>query len=278
MHVLSCSFSSTTPEVFAYLDCVSVGDAEVAVYYPALDCGSSGYYVGLGITYTLLVFWVLGVPVAMLVLLLHLRKQQRLQEVPVMQRWGFLYGTYRPRYFWFEVLLLSRRIVLGQISAWLLDRADLRSALLAVSTTAFLLLHMAVRPYVQSHANFLETVSLVTLTILCNLTSGHSLVRDGAYSVSVQVIACVLVLLVAGALLLAALRSKLSAIRRCVQWASTWFGSGEVEARASESEPKAEELITLHSTNPPVADDDSMTAAAGWRQPLLSGPSHDDDD
>jgi len=218
-----CSFSSVTLEVFEYLQCVPAGDTRVVIFRPSMDCNVAAYKHRLPIAYLILVLWIVVFPLALLAFVIRLRTRKLLSTAPVLRRWGFLYATYRPRFFWYETFVLARRTCISAIAVLLLQDASSRTSALSVSLLAFLMLQVSLHPYAHRSSNIWETIALVALLLLTALTANHSILSDLSYSSTVQACASAIVILVGGTLFLQVLRRRLQqyqSIVTCEHWAS----------------------------------------------------------
>jgi len=212
------SFSAISTDVFLHLGCVPAGSTDVVLVYPALDCRSSAYQARQPIIYMLLVVWLILLPGGLLLFLLYLKRNGRLTDARTVHRWGFLYRTYLPQYYWLEFVLLVRRVVIVSLSVLLLQSATSRSTALVAAFVGFLLLQVWLRPYAHRAANIWETLALSALALISSLVTGHSVVEDGPYPQSTQALTGLLVGLLGGALLLAVLKNKLDKSSRLRQW------------------------------------------------------------
>jgi len=194
-------------DAFQYLQCVPAGSTKVVLSQPALDCHSDAYISGRRIMIASLLAWVFVLPLLVFWLVYRFQRRGLLQAKDVSQRWGFLYRTFRPRYYWFEVLLLGRRVVIVCLAVLLTAEPDVRTGSLVGALAGFLTLQVWLRPWVHSTANYWEMVSLVALLLECALATGHSIVHDGAYSPATQVLASLLVFCVSLSLFVAVLRN-----------------------------------------------------------------------
>ena len=174
-----------------------------------MNCDSDPYRHRLPLVYLILVLWVLMFPVALFAFLLRLKRSKRLREELTIRRWGFLYATYQPRFYWFEIFVLVRRAVISCAAVLLLRDATGRSSVLTIALVAFLVLHFTLHPYAHRSSNMWDAVALVSLLVLNALTAGHSILHDAEYSTVIQAFSSMIVIIIGGALLLQILRRRL---------------------------------------------------------------------
>jgi hypothetical protein len=251
---LSCffflsSFSAVTLAVFQHLQCGQVGPARVLLSDPAVDCGSPDYDSLLVLVYTLLVLWVIGLPLALLILLLYLRLKNKMQDVAVADRWGFLDTTYTSRFFWVEPLALVRRVMIVSLAVLLLDHPIARSQALILSLLGLGLLQVTFRPYAGKVANRSETAAMLALMVLCVITNGYSIRQDHTLSMAAQAVVGLIVFSVTIVLVVLVLQQKNLSPQILLQRLRTWRGVSRgsavqgPSARSSLAEPLLSEEL-----------------------------------
>lgn len=263
---LSCffflsSFSAVTLAVFQHLQCVQVGPARVLLSDPAVNCGSPDYDSLLVLVYTLLVLWVIGLPLALLILLLYLRSTNKMQDVAVADRWGFLYTTYTARFFWVEPLALVRRVMIVSLAVLLLDHPIARSQALILSLLGLGLLQLTFRPYAGKVANRSETAAMLALMVLCVITNGYSIRQDHALSIAAQAVVGLVVFSVTIVLIVLVLQQKNLSPQILLQRLRTWRGvsSGSAVQAPSARSSLAEPLLSEDLKEPSFSHELSIS-------------------
>ena len=111
-----------------------------------------------------LLLWVIGVP---LFTGLTLREESsRLQTLRNRVRYGFLYKGYRESAYFWEVVVMARKVLLAFISVFLQSAGIMVQALLVQALVVlFILLTSKVRPFTSPGLNFLEILSLAVLSL-----------------------------------------------------------------------------------------------------------------
>jgi len=254
-------------DVFLFLNCVPAGTTHVALYFPALDCNSDAYHERVRLVYVVLSLWVLAMPILLLYFLVYLHRHGRLKDGSTISRWGALYRSFSDRFYWYEVLLLVRRIVVVSASVLWISEPALRSGSLNTVFLVLILFQIRFRPYASDAANAWETMSLVSLALLSTLVSGHSIVHDGAYPLFVQVVSSLVVVVVGCLLFGAAAYGKLSQV-------SWWQPIGR------RCDPVCELVgcCTPNAVSTPEDDDDAYVTP--WNAAVelnADPPSHSDD-
>lgn len=124
---------------------------------------SPQYVVLLGMSYTFLVLYVVGIPALFAFLLWRYRTSIRDLDEKVEHRMGFLYETYKRDVFYFEAIWLLRRILLSLSLALLGPASGFRTAAIALVLLASLFVQQGFKPFQSSFVNTLETISTTTL-------------------------------------------------------------------------------------------------------------------
>jgi hypothetical protein len=102
------------------------------------------------------------------VALLRMRKlRAHLSRHDVLVRFSFLIRGYRPRFFYWELFILARRIVVVAIVALVDDIALQTQAVICVLICA-LMLHFNAQPFTSRAANRYETTSIVVVLVIFN--------------------------------------------------------------------------------------------------------------
>eukprot|EP00347_Sterkiella_histriomuscorum_P017498 403349122 len=117
-----------------------------------------------------LLIWGIGIPFFALVLLF--KNKEKLTEIETKEKLGFLYNGYKKEYFYWEILIMSRKIIIIFIAIFLSEQGVMAQALIVLAALLiFLALNMKFRPFIINSLNDLETLSITTqiITIYCGI-------------------------------------------------------------------------------------------------------------
>lgn len=117
-----------------------------------------------------IIVWGLGIPFFALVLMYRDRKN--LEKVEVKEKFGFLYNGYQTRYFYWEIVIMYRKIGMIFIAVFIQPYGVIVQAMIVfLLMVIFLLITIKKKPYLSLAINELETISLVTssLSIFCGI-------------------------------------------------------------------------------------------------------------
>jgi hypothetical protein len=117
-----------------------------------------------------IVVWGLGIPFFALVLMY--RDRNRLDQVETKEKFGFLYNGYTQALFFWEIVIMYRKIAMIFISVFIQPQGVISQALLVfLLMIAFLVANLKKKPYLSISLNDLETISLLTstLSIYCGI-------------------------------------------------------------------------------------------------------------
>lgn len=124
--------------------------------------------MALGVALPCLIIWGLGIPASVWVVLR--RERDRLDTMAAKEKFGFLYNGYkRNSYFW-EIVIMYRKILMIAISVFM-NRVGLvvQALVLLIMMAGFLYVNNARRPFISRSLNDIEDLSLLTgiITIYC---------------------------------------------------------------------------------------------------------------
>ncbi|CDW85822.1 UNKNOWN [Stylonychia lemnae] len=114
--------------------------------------------------------WGIGIPLfAYLILLKH---RMKLENIDMRQKYGFLYRGYRTKYFYWEIVIMYRKIVIIIIAVFIGSFGVISQALLMLLILiCFTMFNFKKKPFISQILNNLETLSLVTsmVTVYCGV-------------------------------------------------------------------------------------------------------------
>jgi len=117
-----------------------------------------------------LICYTFGIPLIGYLALHGVRHQ--LSNLHVQLKYGFLYFGYRPKYYYWEIWVMVRKILLVFITVFVKAVGPLTEATSSMILVCFtLILHLHVMPYDTDDLNSLESVSLYAslITLLCGI-------------------------------------------------------------------------------------------------------------
>lgn len=156
-------YPQITSKVFEAYHCRDLGDGESAdsvllVDY-TINCGSS-YYGGLWWVATfLVVLWPFGVPATLAYQLYKHKELIEAEDEDTMQEFDFIIGDYKPEFFFWEVVELSRKLVLSGLIG-LVGRGSVAQCVFASFLAFFFFgLSLLCRPYAKKSLNVVKLIS-----------------------------------------------------------------------------------------------------------------------
>ena len=175
-----CSFPSSSRPLSPHsLSCYQVGSQWLLLEELSEECWTRRHLRwALSIGLAGLVFWVLGLPLGVWLVLRENR--ELLGNLKLKSRLGFLYSGFRERRYYWEMVGVLRKAAIAAVSVFLIQAGTLvQSFLLLVLLVVSLLLSLRMQPYERPLLNHLELASLGALLIsvfagLFFLASRHS--------------------------------------------------------------------------------------------------------
>jgi hypothetical protein len=116
---------------------------------------------------TVMLFYVIGIPLVAFLLLR--RNKDHLDEIAVKQRFGFLCEGYRKEAYFWELVVLSRKVILSGIAVFFTTSAQVQSLTVLTLCITCLVAQTAYRPFANAEVDRVEFLSLVNsvFTFLC---------------------------------------------------------------------------------------------------------------
>ena len=92
---------------------------------------------------------------------------KHLYDYQTEKRYGFLYKGYRPRYYWWETVIIFRKMfIVFMITVGSLFGTSIQWFVIFVGLTAFIIFHVVFSPFLKRELNSLETFSMSTILLL----------------------------------------------------------------------------------------------------------------
>eukprot|EP00347_Sterkiella_histriomuscorum_P009615 403340531 len=156
---------------FKAFDCIAIDGENRNKEDLQILCSSNQHQVfSLLIALPGLIVWGLGIPFFAFILML--RKNKSLDSIETRAQFGFLYRGYKKQFYYWEIIIMYRKIFLIFISVYIVGSGIITQALIIFMTLiAFLLITMKKKPFQTVVLNNLEIISLITcsITIFCGL-------------------------------------------------------------------------------------------------------------
>ena len=139
---------------------------------PAYTLGHIATMIGAAIT---LIIFTFGAPTAALTVLIHMNRKDRLVEPEIFTMFGFLYAGYKPKYFWWESVVLLRKVAATVIALAPIG-IELQAICAASLLGLFTMLQLTVRPFKNERHNVMDCSAMgsIALKQLCALAYHHA--------------------------------------------------------------------------------------------------------
>eukprot|EP01087_Luapelamoeba_hula_P021209 TRINITY_DN7375_c0_g1_i1.p1 TRINITY_DN7375_c0_g1~~TRINITY_DN7375_c0_g1_i1.p1 ORF type:complete len:169 (-),score=24.16 TRINITY_DN7375_c0_g1_i1:502-1008(-) len=116
-----------------------------------------------GISAAMLAVYTAGIPAVFVAILLYYKR--RIGDPLVLDKIGFFFVCYKPEYFWFELAIIARRLVLAVFISVIPHTSLARPTLIVVCFLAALALQYWMWPFKRLRDNVLEVLALLAITI-----------------------------------------------------------------------------------------------------------------
>ncbi|GAM27468.1 hypothetical protein SAMD00019534_106440 [Acytostelium subglobosum LB1] len=158
------SYGPFITEIMLILFCYHVGSYVLLNANQGVQCAGDQYDTARKVTLGLMSF-VFLFPSGIMALLFYYRRRMH-QEREIGRKLGVFFLKYKPRFYFWDVVLLCKRLVIVTLSLLPLA-APQRSISLVVLSFGSLFLQLKYQPFVQANDNHLETISLMLLFVCC---------------------------------------------------------------------------------------------------------------
>ena len=101
-----------------------------------------------------------------------MKHKEVLKKLETKEKFGFLYNGYKKEYYFWEIVIMYRKIMVITIAVLLFAQGAIAQALMAIALLiVFLALNLKMRPFTLNQLNDLETFSIITqiITLYCGL-------------------------------------------------------------------------------------------------------------
>ncbi|EFA78123.1 hypothetical protein PPL_08771 [Heterostelium album PN500] len=157
-------YSPISTATFTIFFCQQIGIGNsVLVTDSSVQCSGNQYRTALKVSYSMLVV-VLGIPMIIFILLFKNRKHNN--DASIIRTYGAFILKYKTSYYYWDVILLFRRLVIVLVSIMDQD-TPIRSFLLIGVSLISVLLQLKHSPFISEGDNQLELVSLILIFISC---------------------------------------------------------------------------------------------------------------
>jgi hypothetical protein len=117
-----------------------------------------------------IIVWGLGIPFFAFSLLT--RERESLNKLSVKEKFGFLYNGYKVEYYYWEIVIMYRKIGLIFIQVFISQNGAITQAMIVLLVLIiFIVINLKKKPFMTVVLNDLETMSLVTsmVTVYCGI-------------------------------------------------------------------------------------------------------------
>ena len=153
--------------LFEYFDCVEIGDGiRVVRQFPAVDCSSSDYKDLMIPAVSMLTILLVLIPGLLLHRLIKASKNRTINEFSFRSLFGYMNESYVNRFYFWELIVVYRRVVLVALSVFLFGDRISKFAAMTMANAMILVFHVRFAPFYSVSDNLWEFFSLSIITLL----------------------------------------------------------------------------------------------------------------
>jgi len=134
----------------------------------------------------------LGTPLSALIVLVHFHRTDRLADTEIFTMFGFLYAGYKEEYFWWEAVVLFRKVA-ATVIALVPIGIELQALCAAGLLFALVVLQLILHPFKDERHNVLDCLSMSSIAVkqICALAYHHVVANAVDTAESEQLVAFV---------------------------------------------------------------------------------------
>jgi uncharacterized membrane protein YsdA (DUF1294 family) len=172
--LLSFSYTTITQNVILYLNCRDIGDNRVVASNPDVSCSTDKYRHYSALAYILLALYVLAFPIALSAFLYWAKVKRWFENEKFSTYAGLLYQPFRSEYYFWEVVILVRRLIVIGIYVLAYSTTSARNLGLFCFSLLMLTIHIITKPFASQSENHVETALLILLTLLAGSGASYA--------------------------------------------------------------------------------------------------------
>lgn len=157
--------------MFNSFNCTEIDGERRMLYELEVACWKSEHFRYCSmVALPSLVIWGFGIPLVAWIVLA--RNKDSLESVELREKYGFLYNGYKKKYYYWESVIMYRKIAIIFISVFLESFGVITQALVVfIVLILFLILNIKLKPFTFEVLNDMEMMSIITsiLTVYCGL-------------------------------------------------------------------------------------------------------------
>ncbi|CDW87963.1 UNKNOWN [Stylonychia lemnae] len=169
--VLFLAHPSIVQYTFRDFKCLNVDGEERVQDDLEIICWESAHkFFSYFVAIPSIILWVLGIPFFALVILI--RNRGYLQKLHIREKYGFLYRGYKQEFYFWEIVIMYRKIAIIFVSVFIGSVGIMAQALLMFTLIIWsLMINTKFQPFSTRQLNDLESLSLATslVTIYCGI-------------------------------------------------------------------------------------------------------------
>jgi hypothetical protein len=216
------NYSTMANTLIGYLFCINVGNGrtdhtmmteEVVFVSPTISCNSNEYKVWLPVVVLLLIILIIVPPIGSLVYLT--RNRYQFVSPSFIGRFGNLYDAYQSSSYWWQSLVLLRRVVFTLVEVLLVILPSFKFMIFGFLHLLSLVIHVIMQPYSTKFFNQMELLTLLSLTSVALIMTAFPDEKTLEKQSSIFILSSIVVLVPVLAFIIHGLRTSIHTIKRC---------------------------------------------------------------
>jgi len=158
------TFTGMIKAVLEFFDCISVGEAVVVRMYPAVSCESADYKLMIGPAVVCFLVLTAAIPGFLFYKVRQAYNLGTISTGPVRKVYGVLFESFGDKFYYWEFVILMRRMVLVCVAVFLIEWRVSKLAITSLLNALVTIVHVQVEPFYSNMDNLWAFFSLSCLT------------------------------------------------------------------------------------------------------------------
>jgi hypothetical protein len=183
-------YPGLTSTIFEAFACRQIG-ADISVLHVdySIDCSSPEYTMLYIVSVLFMMLWPIGVPFGLWLAMYKVRMAIASQDEEIIEKFGFVLEDYKTEYWYWEVVELSRKLILSGLIS-LVNRGSIAQTVLATLISFFFFAFtVRAQPYNSTRLNMLKVFSefqMFGVLLICVVLQTHAIPSFGAEVVTLD--------------------------------------------------------------------------------------------
>ena len=174
MTILLFMYMPLTQSILEYYDCVTMDDGSSRLERARhQECYKGDHMAYLPLAVISLIVFVIGIP-ALLAAILMKKVKETAVHLDVIEMFGNLYVKYRPALFWWELVVMTRKVLIVTLVVLLTTHGAILYVSILAVCVVYSSIALRVCPFVLNYLTYVDVTGLITIELVLMIGSQSS--------------------------------------------------------------------------------------------------------